>query len=507
VLSDDPAGDVVLIIAGVTPLSPSSRHPLATLRPRPDVLWGFVETSTDLSPALRMPIVSGHTGPPLAFDPVEALMPDLPVVDTDILARHFSTATLYLMTNRGRLVETSLYSNNREISIMFRVTDRFLVPDSTTTRISCTIRDPFRSLPLLLPGARINPEDGSQVVLAVPVADGWYAVQYHDTPVPSVDIGLEISVETPLSLKPWTLPNIPASFPIGRILYSCPRSATDRAIFAATFQVRLARPPTPQLIQRVGCRLHVVARRIIFSPARAPPGSNYTMSVLVESFNRLRQVREAFSDPSWFLALADDGRPATPMDSIREWSQKRRGTLVVRQDSTTIAMVMPDSLVYVNDTADSDATMSCPPGKYFSTNGTYEPLPQHALSGPDCYGLVCIDGYDLLYGQQAGWPPSCIPAPLPDEVIWVCVIVILSLVAFVVSILCCVRLARAVQPAPLVPLPAPPPASDPSVQPPPHDWGIMPLSGVHLDDYSSMILEGEFSPIARGESDRHCRVF
>jgi hypothetical protein len=510
-----------VIIAGTTPLSSSNRHPLATLRPRPEELWGFVEVSTDVSPAIRSPIVSGRMGLPLVtphpFDPIQTLMPNLPVVDTDTLARRFSIDTLYLMTNRRRIVETSIYSNNRELSIMFRVTDRFLVPDSTTTRITCTIRDPSRSLPLL-PGAQVSTDQaGTQTVLATPIADGWYAVQSDDSPtarpIPKLGITLDVSVETPLSPNAWTIPLPRRAFETGTTLYACPRSATDQAIFVAEFRVELAWPPTQQLIRKIGCQVHVAARRISFTPDPDTSG-NYTLSILVESFIRLRQVREAFSDPSWFLALASADRPHrnTPAESLRAWAAgKKKRTLALPDSPGTVSLVKPDSLVYVNDTADDpDAQAFCPPGKYFSANGTYEPLPQHSQSGPDCYGLVCVEGYELAIGQpEDSLPPSCIPSPVPDEVIWVCIIVILSLVVFVVSIICCVRLSRGIHPAGQAPLPAPqpPPATDASLAPPPHDWGIMALSDVRLDDYSTMILDGEFSPKAHGGRDPHCRVY
>jgi hypothetical protein len=512
----DKSDGIDVLIAGTTPISSFDRHPLATLRPRPDKLWGFIEITTDVSPALRFPIISGQTGalmPAAPFDPVVALMPDLPIVDTTTLARQFSMDTLYLMTGRKRRVETSVYSNYRELSIMFRVTDRFLVPDVNSTRITCLIHDPLRSLPHL-PGAIIDKEEGTQTVLAVPIADGWYAVQSEDSPdtptIPQMDIRFEISVQTPSSLSPWTIPVAPVPFLIGRLLYDCPRSTYDPARFVAVFQVELPWPPSQQLIQQVGCRVHVVARRIIFASEAPLPTTNYTLSIQVESFIRLHHVREAFSDPTWFLDLASADHPSTPIEAIRTWADQRRRVLV-RRETASISALNPELMVYVNDTEDPNATF-CPPGMYFSANGTYESLPQHSQSGPDCYGMLCVDGYELLSGQPEGSPPLCIPSSVSNEVIWVCVITILSLIAFVMSILCCVRLSRGVHPAvPAPSLPAPPataPAlSDASLHPLPHEWGVMALSDVRLDDYSTMILEGEFSPIAREGQAQHCRVY
>ena len=98
-----------------------------------------------------------------------------------------------------------------------------------------------------------------------------------------------------------------------------------------------------------------------------------------------------------------------------------------RQTFTRVA------LLYVNDTA--DPIVPCPPGTFYSRNGTYERLPVHAVAGPDCYNMSCLGGYTLLGSE-------CVPSTVSLELAWVCVIVILGVILLVSCILCAVHVGK-----------------------------------------------------------------
>jgi hypothetical protein len=90
-------------------------------------------------------------------------------------------------------------------------------------------------------------------------------------------------------------------------------------------------------------------------------------------------------------------------------------------------------LQYINDTA--DAPVPCPIGMFYSSNGTYEKLPQHALVGMDCYGMSCVEGYSLFHNE-------CVPHTIPLDLVWVCVTVICCLVFLVSGVLCALHMGR-----------------------------------------------------------------
>jgi hypothetical protein len=105
----------------------------------------------------------------------------------------------------------------------------------------------------------------------------------------------------------------------------------------------------------------------------------------------------------------------------------------VTQEDKAITIERGD-LKYINDTR--DPPIPCPTGYFFSRNGTYNILPQHAVAGPDCYDVFCQGGYILM--DDSG---HCIPVPASRDIVWICVIVVLTLVMALSALICCVHLA------------------------------------------------------------------
>jgi len=487
--------------------------PLISLSPRPDVLWGFVEVYA-MGKIERTPVDAGRMGWLEVRDTIHTLMPTLPVVDASGLHRSdpvlHGADPLFLLTDRHRLVDIETYSNDRELSIMFRVANRFLVPDVDTCTITCTVMDATGTLPLL-PGAT-RQKSGDQTVTATPMRDGWYAIQTDGaTPIPQLCLFLKtITVETATSYKPWQLivDEKDRTLHTGTILHDCPRTATDKARFMIAIRVPpQPGPPSPNLINALACDLHVVARRIAFG-IEGGTTTWSTLSVSVESFVRVRQIRERVLNPS-FLAILDTF--AVPGNNSSFLMRKSP----FQTSADQVAEV--ERILYVEDK--SDGNISCPPGMFFSRNGTYQKLPEHAQAGVDCYGMVCNSGYRNSTDSVSGLT-TCVPESVPPDIAWICVTVILSLLGFVVCLICCVKLSRTVLPqdrsADSLPAPLAGIAvagqenedfamsrDDENVHPvfDARRWGS--ISEVILDDHSLMMLEGEFSPAPRDESRRH----
>lgn len=504
--------------------------PLISLSPRPSLLWGFVEVFA-AGIISRIPVDAGRMGP-LMLNPVQQLMPGLPLIDASGLQRSIppfmqGADPLFLLTDRHRLVDIETYSNNHELSIMFRVTNRFLVPDIDTCKITCTLADATGTLPLL-PGAT-RQESGDQSVTAAPMQDGWYVIQTDGiTEIPQLDVELKtITVETATSYKPWRLivDEKDRTLHTGTVLHDCPRTATDKARFMITIRVQ-QQPglPSQGLVNALACSLHVVARRISFGTEGSTTWSR--LSVLVESFVRARQISEKVLDPSFAALLSTFAASASKNKTLPLLPLRKSSPLQTPVDQA----VTVERIMYVED--NSDGNISCPPGTFFSRNGTYQKLPEHAQAGIDCYGMVCLGGYEASTNMENGWI-SCVPARVSPDIAWICVIVILSLLAFVVCVIVCVKLSRTALPERSSELPAslagisttgqgnsrrggdfldqPNFASaedDLTVHHPAFDtrrWGS--ISEVILDDHSLMMLEGEFSPVpTRDESRRHTSV-
>lgn len=504
--------DSTIIIAG-TLETPLDVIDIATIRPVVKRLWGFVEVFSGISPS-RAPIVAGRQGglPSGVVDPVKTLMPSLPVVDTAALSHAASTGsrkfTLDLMTNRQRLVDFRFYSHEEELSIMFRVTDRFLVPDSDRTQIRVILPSSTR-LPLL-PAASPAP-DGGQSVPAPHVMDGWYAVQWQGKVPPSSLDSLEFHVTTTTSVTPkiWKYSGIS----LGQVFHQCPRSATQEASFLLTHRIFLKHLNFEWVASRLVCAAHVPRRRIQFAGFNSSAGAGWgEVSLALESFIRVQHAREVIMSPWFETLLSTIPTPPPPLSAIRRPSWKKKRSL----EAPVNLVLASRPLAYINDTQDPPSP--CPPGMYFSRNGTYMHLPMHAVAGDDCYGMSCVQGYRAQ-------DQVCVPLDVSMDVTWICVTVILSGVALVICLLCCVRMARASNasdsapkgnaetglghPLPVVMHHRDDTADFGGRDPfddvfPEHEWGCRGISDVQLDDYSATMLDDPslHSPLPYGQFRR-----
>lgn len=482
-----------IIMVGILP-EPSDEVAIAILEPVVGSLWGFVEVFSGISP-YRMSIVAGRVGAMPCVDPVKALMPILPVVDTAVLSRADDARfTLELMTDRQRLVDPSVYSHSGELSLMFKVTDRFLEPDSDRTQILVGLLSPV--LPLL-PGASRLP-DGGQSVQALPVSDGWYAVQWQgNVPAMTLDVEYRVTTSTSNRAQVWTLHNLS----LGQPFRECPRYATQHASFLSTYRIFLRHPNFDWIATRLVCAAHVPHRRIRFSGFNSSGAGWGEISLALESFIRVHQVYDVIMSP-WFETLVRMVPPNPSSSIIGRRSSWRQRAL----DVPSTPVLAESLLAYVNDTQDTPAP--CPPGMYFSRNGTYMHLPMHSVAGEDCYGMSCVQGYRMLPDQ------TCAPVDVPLDVVWICVIVIVSFVVLIVCLLCCVKMARvshakdsALSKDPQPPLPVIMRRDEMTMGHDPyddvfpeHEWG----SQVQLDDYSSTMLDDHsiHSPLPFGNFRR-----
>jgi hypothetical protein len=395
----------MLLLAGAFSSPRVGPVTLATISPVPESVSGVVEFFSGFTGCVRLPVVAGLLGQPAGL----SLLNILPAVDPGTLARLYAVAlarpwdrqamqdtrfTLQLLTNRQRLVDTRLYSNEVELSAMFWVTDRFFQPDTNGTSMDVVFHTGL--LPSHPEGVSV-PE--GLMVPARHVVDGWYAVQWVDV-IPRMDLFVSFRVSSRTSLAAW---EHVAQKPLatGRPLRACPRLATDRASFLAVF--RLAGMLPVDWAAKFGCTVHVPARRISVNGPDSRGG--VSVSVAVESFIRTHQVFTAFE-----MALP----------------QRR-----LLQDAPRVEQV---TLSYINDTADS--SIPCPPGMYFwEENGTYVKLPLHGLVGEDCYGMHCQDGYTF---DGVG----CVPLPVPLGLVWVSVIVAFGVMLVCSCVLCALHLGN-----------------------------------------------------------------
>jgi hypothetical protein len=506
-------GSNVLVVGLAS--EPFDRVEIARVEPRPRVLWGFVEVFSGIS-AMRAAVVAGKLGEAGCSDPVKCLMPGLPVVDTAVLARARGEDVQYtmdLMLDRQRLVEHRFYSHEQELSLMFRVTDRFLLPDPNQTQIDVVLVPLTTAEPLpLLPDA-VRLPDGGQEVPAPHVRDGWYAVQWQGF-VPRMWVALSYRVRTRRSVahaKVWNLSTQPLQ--IGLPFRDCPRAAAYGASFLLTYHVFLKHQSFEWVASQLVCRIHVVRKRIQLSSFNASSGWG-VISVAVESFIRVGQVHSEMTG-GWFDSLLRSAPPVgSPMLTATRAGAWRHRVLQVSQ----VSYLDSHSQEFINITA--DGTVPCPRGMFFTSNGTYAPLPMHSLAGEDCYGVVCMQGYRM---QQQ----KCVPEEIPLDVTWICVIVIASVVVLVACLMCCVRMAKAGKSGDLYPCNDDKLAGNPDyplsvvmtkdtpgdcalmgaacdpfedVFPEGASWGCHSVSDVQLDDFSSEMLDDMLkSPVVLGE--------
>ena len=454
------------------------------------VVWGGTVEVFDGTESHRQPIRAGRFGPQPPME--EASDQGIAVVDVATIHRRLFRLQLreaffglQLLMDRQREADCRIYSNEFELSASIRLTDRFMHPD--TNRSSVRILFHSDRLPAA-PGATLVRGEGLWMP-ARHVLDGWYVAELRQKIPELRALHTSFTVQTTTSgPTPW-LWTVAEPIDTGVAVPPCPRSATQTASFLAVYRFHLLDPDAPvtdaSLLRTVVCGVGVAARRVSIQRDQA---KGITLSVALESLARVHQANLALTGASRVLG---------------------------RYNLSAVERV---SLVYINDTRDPPAP--CPTGTFFAAeNGTYMPLPPHAVAGPDCYGALCVSGYVMV--PETG---RCVPTPVGTDVIWICVVVVLTSILCLTALLCCVQLALLWQrreaakqheevsmKPPDEPQPPPPPSArgededatsvftfdDPEER---ESYFRNVVTAVILDDYSAMLLEGEFSPTAGCES-------
>lgn len=462
-------GSLVLAAARSVPFQFPGRAILVDIHAK-DVatIWGFVEVYDGIS-ASRFSIQAGEfgddaAGPGAMNHSVRQLMPGLPTVDSSVISRCFrglfsvprtytvreAMFNLFILVGRQRHVDSRIYSNEFELSAMFRVSDRFLQPDVNRTSIRVLFHT--NRLPSL-PGSVLVPSQGLWAS-ALHVLDGWYVVEFRQK-IPELQLAVSFEVSTSTSLFPWPW-EVDGLVDTGRPLPQCPRSAAHTASFMASYHIVLPSEISNStddnlilqgLAAQVACSVQVANRRVL---ATRTDKSTITLSVALESLARIHQAN-LFLLSGWLSKEMD----------------RRLGMLNSLHAAPNMSLSQVDrgDINYINDT--SDPPTPCPYGYYFSRNGTYVRLPAHATAGVDCYDMFCMDGYTLI--TESG---RCIPTPVSMDVIWICVLLILTVVICLAALLCCVQLAlwkTATDITDVVFDPSTPQCA-PDNAPPVHDW-------------------------------------
>lgn len=447
------AGSLVLSGVFANPVD-TNRSVAFSVEPMPLQMQGWLELS-GVHGSSRTTIVAGR------FNASTPRMDSgsLPVVDASTLSKQYYAAvvqpslmpaleqTVRIIAGQEPVIlDSAVYSNDQELSVMVRIMDRFLRP---CLGASVTIFIDSQKLGL-----------GSQLQ-AEYVQDGWYAWQRMAS-VP-LEEGVRFSyIAAVHENSSWGgVGNL--SYSIGKPMHKCPWIASDRALFRVEYVVTTRSVLPGDLQAFVACLVKVVQRRV---------QSKMTgFSVELESFIRVEQAHEAI------------------MRVIPIFLGKnRRGT-----DSKNETLLQRIGIHYINDTA--DPPMPCPFGMYYTENGTYEPLPLHAMVGPDCYGMECVKGY-VLSGR------SCVPVSVPVDLAWVCLVVLGVLVLLIFCVLCALYVSkqRQARNLPEVDL-----TSNACSEPPFPDDNLDFLKTSYvLDDYSSSLLDDDFSciPIHPVEEDK-----
>lgn len=481
--SQDGEGGLAIVGARRTPF-PGVRSAIASIHTAGGVgliIRGYVEVFNGIS-SVRYSVQAGRYGGLYAQggnSTVALLMPSLPIVDTSALYRQYASGpdslrdavyTLLLLSNRQRTVDTRFYSNEFELSAMFRVMDRFLRPD--TNRSGVRVLFHTEELPLFQ-GSTLVPGEGLWV-RARHILDGWYVAEFRQKIPQLRGIDVSFTVETSTSgAWPWTW-TFPFPVDMGLPAPACPRLATQTATFLASYQITVSGNTSAvlqELLARVACSVQVASRRVM----AVPEGSHVIrLSVALESLVRVHQTNMVLMGPGF-------------VDELQR-----------RLVSSSNVSIERGDLLYINDTR--DAPIPCPAGYYYTVNGTYASLPVHAVAGPDCYDMLCIEGF--TQDQH-----HCIPTPVSSDVLWICVLIVLTVVIALSALICCVHLALwKTGPAPMVFEPSPPAPDKKEEQPELFEDIVFEdsderetyfrniVSEVILDDYSAMMLEGEFSP-------------
>lgn len=427
-----------IIVAGATSTSMEHVTKLVALDTESAIgsVWGFVEIFTGIS-AVRYSVQAGEllrvvqgSIADVHNNSVSALMPGLPTVDTATLSRSFrglfsvpkvhdvrdTHQQLLVLMTRLRNVDARVYSNEFELSAMFFVTDRFLRPDSNTTIIRvCFHTDEFE-----VPDSTLEVGVG-QWVVATYVLEGLYAVELRQN-IPRMTLSISFTVESPLSQGKW-LWHLATPVEIGQAVPPCPRSASQTATFLASYQIYIpdnlgevsaSAPKLDALLGQIACSVHVAARRVMF---RSDQPHTLTLTVALESLARVHHAN---------LAL------------MGGWLAKEMERQLFGANTTSGIAIQRGELAYINDTRDPPRV--CPYGYYFTRNGTYMLLPPHSIAGEDCYDMLCVRGYVALTSEITGHV-SCVPTPVPMDIVWVCIVVILTSVLVLASLACCIKFA------------------------------------------------------------------
>jgi hypothetical protein len=263
----------------------------------------------------------------------------------------------------------------------------------------------------------MDPAAGGMWVPATHVMDGWYIVEFRQK-IPRLTLAVSFDVVTKSSRFPWTW-HVDQPVETGLPAPACPRLATQTATFLASYQIRVPAGVNisdfpyfiQNLVDKVGCSVQVPSRRVMASFS----GQTMTLSIALESLVRVRQTNLIIMG-GW---LADEFAAEMPGSQLRTLQE----ITIERGD-----------LKYINDTR--DPPIPCPDGYFFSRNGTYHMLPQHAVAGTDCYDMFCKGGYVLM--DETG---HCIPVPAARDIVWICVTVVLTLVMALAALICCVHMA------------------------------------------------------------------
>lgn len=446
-----------VIVAGALATYPPSgpRLELVTLVTQSAVtsLWGFVEVFDGLSvkrfsvqAAALSALVSlphGHFN-----ESVAVLVPTLPAVDTQVISKSFlslfnqpKTQTLQeamfqlaLLVKRQRLVDVRVYSNEFELSVMFFVMDRFLqaVPGNDTL-----IHVLLRSDLLDLPGSTIDPISGARRVDAKHVLNGWYAVELRQK-MPLTTLSISFTVVTPTSGDEGLVWHVAAPVEVGHPLPVCPRTATHTATFLVSYDITIPLEYNINasaflennmgLIGQLACSVQVAIRRVLLQ--KGENERTLRLTVALESLTRVHQANLILMG-GW---LSDELERR-----LAQFTTRRQSIGNHSLEPMPMITIERGGLSFVNDTG--DPPRPCPVGYYFSQNGTYLVLPAHSITGFDCYDMFCLPGFTAKTLPDGTGRAHCIPTPVPTDIIWICVIVILTSVLALAALICCVKFA------------------------------------------------------------------
>jgi hypothetical protein len=453
-------GDIVVAGAMISTPFSGARLGLVSLVPQSAVttLWGFVEVFDGVS-TLRFPVragllhgLAGGSDPAGGNQSVSLLlMPtQFPVVDASVLFKTFGALfvrprahtvrdavfQLALLVGRQMLVDARVYSNEFELSIMFFIMDRFLQPVPGNTTV---IRVLIHSDQLDISGSTPDAQTGGRWLQAARVLDGLYAVELRQK-IPVMSLAISFTVASPASEGGAWSWRLASPVDVGQPLPVCPRSAAHTATFLASYDITIPSEyhvnatdllfddiEGAGLLRQVACSLQVATRRVLLQQGGAP--HTLRLTVAMESLTRVHQANLVLMG-GWFA------------DEFQRRVDRRAGAVPANAgpNRSSLITIERGQLSFVNDSG--DPPRPCPEGYYFSRNGTYVALPPHAITGQDCYDMFCLPGFTAA--TFANGPPTryrCIPTPVPVDIIWVCVTVILTAVLALAALACCVKFA------------------------------------------------------------------